>query len=283
MARNASASVYSGSAGACFVYAVAVRVLGVFFLNASRVGQHDAAKILRAGRTEDSAPEALRYEARQIAAVIEVRVGQDDRGDVGRTNRQVMPVALAQFLEALKQPAVDEYLGGSSVEQMLRAGHRSRGARGIAASSDSFSLREETDLATGVPEENCCGIAESAGTHARNQAGHRLGRVRLDRRRWPRCGRPGRWLRVTPASARHSRRRRSDRRRRSRLRRSAQGRDVGRSDELRQSRQQAPDRRCQRRRRLISADAEHSACVHPPARTRRPVPPAFRRTTSNGR
>ena len=64
--------------------AVAVGVLRVFFLNPARVGQHDAAEILGAGRAEDAAPEALRDEARQIAAVIEVRVRQHDGRDVRR-------------------------------------------------------------------------------------------------------------------------------------------------------------------------------------------------------
>ena len=67
-----------------------VRVRGVLFLNASRVGQDDAAEILRAGRAEDPAAEALRDQARKVAAVIEVRVRQDDGGDVGRTNRQIV-------------------------------------------------------------------------------------------------------------------------------------------------------------------------------------------------
>ena len=59
--------------------AVPVRVGRVFLLQASRVGQHDPAQILRPCRAEDPAPESLRHQARQVTAVIEVRVGQHDR------------------------------------------------------------------------------------------------------------------------------------------------------------------------------------------------------------
>ena len=85
-----------------------VGVLRVFFLNATRVWQHDAAQILGPRRAEDAAPETLRDQAREIAAVIEVRVRQHDRRDVRRLDRQVAPVALAQLLEPLEQPAVDQ-------------------------------------------------------------------------------------------------------------------------------------------------------------------------------
>ena len=66
-----------------------VGVLRILFLDAARVRQDDAAEILRAGRAEDAAAETLRDEPRQIAAVIEVRVRQDDRvmsdGLIGRS------------------------------------------------------------------------------------------------------------------------------------------------------------------------------------------------------
>ena len=45
---------------------------------------------------------------RQVAAVVEVRVRQDDRGEARRRIRQRRPVAKAQLLEALEQAAVDE-------------------------------------------------------------------------------------------------------------------------------------------------------------------------------
>ena len=47
---------------------------------------------------------------------------------VGR-DRQRLPVALAQFLEPLKQAAVDEDPDAGGVEQVLRAGDSARGAQ----------------------------------------------------------------------------------------------------------------------------------------------------------
>ena len=89
--------------------AVAVRVRRVFFLDAAGVGQHDPAEILRAGGAEDAAAEALRDEPRQIAAVIEVRVRQHDGVDLRWLDRKVLPVPLAQLLQPLEEPRVDEH------------------------------------------------------------------------------------------------------------------------------------------------------------------------------
>ena len=90
--------------------AVTVGVGRIFFLDPAGVGQHDAAEILGAGGAENAAAETLRHQPRQIAAMIEVRVRQDDRVDVCRGNRQVLPVALAQLLQPLEQPRVDRTL-----------------------------------------------------------------------------------------------------------------------------------------------------------------------------
>ena len=66
------------------------------------------AEILGAGGAEHAAAKAAGDQPRQIAAVIEMRVRQHDGVDVGRRDRQSLPVALAQLLEPLEQPAVDE-------------------------------------------------------------------------------------------------------------------------------------------------------------------------------
>ena len=107
---------------------VPVGELGVLFLQASGVGQDDAAEILGALRAEHAAAEALRDEARQIAAVIEVRVRQHDRLDARRRHRQVLPVALAQLLQALEQPRVDHDARAVGVDEVLRARDGAGGA-----------------------------------------------------------------------------------------------------------------------------------------------------------
>ena len=92
------------------------------------VRQHDPAEVLRARRAEDTSAEPVRDEPRQIADVIEVGVRQHDGVDLGRGDRQILPVALAQLLQPLEQPGVDQNLLRAGVEQILRAGYRARGA-----------------------------------------------------------------------------------------------------------------------------------------------------------
>ena len=69
------------------------------------------------------------------------------------------------------------------------------------------SSREVPGRAAGVPEQHRLVGRERAGADARDQAGHRLRRVRPDRARCLRAARRASWLRWTPASARRSRRR----------------------------------------------------------------------------
>ena len=61
--------------------ALAVRALRVFFLQLGRVGEHDARELGGGRRAEDAAAKPLADEPRQVAAVIEMRVRQDDGVD----------------------------------------------------------------------------------------------------------------------------------------------------------------------------------------------------------
>jgi len=74
------------------------------------------------------APEPLSHQPWKIPAMVEMRVGQHDGVDRIGVNRKRLPVALAQILHALKQATVDQYSMAGGLEQMLRAGHRSRRA-----------------------------------------------------------------------------------------------------------------------------------------------------------
>ncbi len=107
----------------------------VFFLQMSGVGQDNAAQINRRLRGIDRPAESIFDQARNPSAVVEVRVGQDDRIDPVRRDRKILPVALAPFLRPLEEPAVDERLksavarGISSIDEMLRASNRPRRAK----------------------------------------------------------------------------------------------------------------------------------------------------------
>ena len=75
--------------------AVLVGLPRVLFLDAPRVGQHQAAQVQGAGRAEDAPPVALRDQPRQVADVIEMRVGQDDRVEWTRAAPETPPSCAA--------------------------------------------------------------------------------------------------------------------------------------------------------------------------------------------
>ncbi len=58
----------------------------------------------------DRPVKALLHQPRDPAGVVEMRVGQDDGIDGVRGYRQVLPVALAPFLLALKETTIDQHL-----------------------------------------------------------------------------------------------------------------------------------------------------------------------------
>ena len=104
----------------------------VFFLQMARIRKDDATQIDRRRRGENSPAESFLHQSRNPSAVIEVRMGQDDRVDRSGRNRRVVPVTLTPFFRPLKKPAVDQYLvtalAGriSGVDQVLRASNGSR-------------------------------------------------------------------------------------------------------------------------------------------------------------
>jgi hypothetical protein len=90
-----------------FRKAVPVGEGGVFFLDVAAVGQKDAAEVARAGGGVHPSVKAFAHQHRQVAAVVQVGVGQDDGMDLAGHHRKGPPVAQAQLLVALEQPAVD--------------------------------------------------------------------------------------------------------------------------------------------------------------------------------
>ena len=81
----------------------------------------------------DRAGEAKRARVRDQTAVVEVRVREqqrvDRRGLVGERNAVAEHVVRA----ALEHPAVDEHARAVGLEEVLRAGHRARGAEELEA------------------------------------------------------------------------------------------------------------------------------------------------------
>ena len=86
-------------------------VCGVFDLNACRVSQNHFGKTCRELGAEDLATETVFDEARQVAAVIEVCMAENHCIDLGRVDRQGLPVLKAQFFQSLEKTAIDHDLG----------------------------------------------------------------------------------------------------------------------------------------------------------------------------
>ncbi len=100
----------------------------ILFLDVCGIGQHHRTQILRAWRAEDTAAKSIRDEPRQIAAMVEMGVREDNRVDAAGGKRQRLPVAFPQFLQALEEPAVDEDAHAGGVKEVFRAGYCAGGA-----------------------------------------------------------------------------------------------------------------------------------------------------------
>jgi hypothetical protein len=109
--------------------------LGVFFLQVPGVGQDDSAQIDSRLRCVNRTGKSFFHEPGNPAAVVQVRMSQDDGVNLGRGNRQRLPVAFAPFLLPLEEPAVHQNLDAvlavvieRSIDEMLRASYGSRRA-----------------------------------------------------------------------------------------------------------------------------------------------------------
>jgi hypothetical protein len=106
---------------------VPVGELGLFLLEMGRVRQHDVQQIVRARRAVDRPGEAVAAEPRQVTRVVDVSVAQDHRAERARVHRERGPVTLAQLLQALEEPAVEQHAAVPVLEQVLGAGDRAPG------------------------------------------------------------------------------------------------------------------------------------------------------------
>ena len=107
-----------------FRKAMAIRELGILFLEVSGIGQKDFTKIGSCFGTEDAPCEPLFDQQGEVARVIDMRVRQDNGFDTAWLDRKWLPVLQPQCLEALKQPAVDENAMRPVFDKVLRSGNR---------------------------------------------------------------------------------------------------------------------------------------------------------------
>jgi hypothetical protein len=101
---------------------VAVEVGGVLFLQVAAVGQQNGAQIARAGGAVDRLGVAVARQQRQVAAVVQLRMGKHHGVNLVRRDGQWLPVAQAQQLVALEQPAVEQQAVAVVADEVFGAG-----------------------------------------------------------------------------------------------------------------------------------------------------------------
>ena len=96
--------------------------LRVFFLEVGGIGEQDPQEVHgRFGAVNRSAVTAL-HEQRQRAGVIDVGVRDDDRVQRRRIELEVAPVPLAQLLQSLEEPAIEQHAAPAGGNEVHRAG-----------------------------------------------------------------------------------------------------------------------------------------------------------------
>lgn len=105
--------------------ALAVRSFGVFFLQLRRIGQEDFHQVGGGLRAVDAAAEAEFHQHGQVAGVVDVRMTNDDRGDLARIEIGLQPVTQPEFLDALEEAGIKKDLLSPIADEVLRAGDSS--------------------------------------------------------------------------------------------------------------------------------------------------------------
>src|SRR3546814_16961812 len=88
-------------------------------------------------------PKAVTHEARQIARVIEMGMGENDCIDAGGRDRQRLPIEFTQIFHALKQAAIDQDELAVMLAQIGRASCRERVCQSVSVSVVAVSLRKK--------------------------------------------------------------------------------------------------------------------------------------------
>src|SRR5262245_36380665 len=105
-----------GKSGTMSGEAFAICVFGILFLQPGGIGQHYFQTISGCVCCVDSTSEAVTNEPRKIARVIDVCVSQQDGSNRCGIDRERPPVSQPQFLEALKQSAVNHCPGSVGLQ-----------------------------------------------------------------------------------------------------------------------------------------------------------------------
>jgi len=96
---------------------LAIRPLGVGFLDSARIFENDFGETPCRDSRVDGILESLNADGGQIDDVVQVSVGDDHRVDGPRINRKPCPVAKSQLLLSLEHPAVDQHPGSLGLNE----------------------------------------------------------------------------------------------------------------------------------------------------------------------
>jgi plasmid stabilization system protein ParE len=102
--------------------AAAVKEFVVLFLDMPRIGQHHRAQVSGGRRAVDRAMEALLYQKRQSAAVVDVGVTQHHSVDPARIEGKLRVQGVGFGPAALKQAGIEQNPRSSRLEEVHRAG-----------------------------------------------------------------------------------------------------------------------------------------------------------------
>ena len=105
--------------------------LGEFLVQVPGVQEHEGGKLHGPGGRVDGTAVAGLDQQRQQAAMVQVRVGEDDRVELGRLEGERDPVADRLVGAALEHAAVDEHPRSIGRQQELRAGHGGRATQEV--------------------------------------------------------------------------------------------------------------------------------------------------------
>ena len=96
--------------GMVLIIALGIGKTGFFLLKLGRIEKQDFEQVAGGGGAIDRTSEVVLHQLGQVAAVVNVRVGEYHGFQAGGAKRQRFAVAQTQLLKALKQPAIDQNL-----------------------------------------------------------------------------------------------------------------------------------------------------------------------------
>ena len=104
--------------GLALFFAPLVYIFYVVFLNKGGVAQHNGAQISGGRGGPNGAAKALLHQRGNVAAVIDVGVGEDERINPGRIKRELAVSLKRFFATALIQPAIQQNIVAVHFEQV---------------------------------------------------------------------------------------------------------------------------------------------------------------------